>query len=129
MPASTRISVVLPAPLWPTRPRRSPCFSVKLMPSSACTKRNAPSLLDTLPPTRAAALIARCRNERAFGGATGNSMPTLLASIRGMAGVGPIIFRSGPVDDTRAIASVDVGHHGGGQCDEQDRSDPALQVR
>src|SRR5690349_23356893 len=99
------------------------------MPSSAWTKRNAPSLLDTRPPTREAALIARCRNDRAFGGATGNSMPTLLASIRGMAAKCPIFSRSGPIDDARAIACVDIGHHHGRNRDEQQRTDPAHQVR
>ena len=38
-PAITLISVVLPAPLGPSRPKNSPCSTARLTPASA---RNAP---------------------------------------------------------------------------------------
>src|SRR5687767_11936122 len=52
MPASSRSSVDLPAPLWPTRPTRSPCRSEMLMSCRASmigTRPSEPILPPTLP--------------------------------------------------------------------------------
>src|SRR5689334_1302952 len=52
MPASRRSRVDLPAPLWPTRPTRSPCLSDSVMSCSASmigTRPSEPILPPTLP--------------------------------------------------------------------------------
>src|SRR5437763_17191765 len=54
MPASSRSSVDLPAPLWPTRPTRSPSRSDSVMSRSASmigTRCPVPILPPTLPST------------------------------------------------------------------------------
>src|SRR5450759_3487632 len=50
MPASTRRSVVLPEPLWPTRPMRSPSLISRLRPSMARTVTISRALAMTRPP-------------------------------------------------------------------------------
>src|ERR1039458_6412302 len=50
MPASTRSSVVLPEPLWPTRPMRSPSLISRLRPSMARTVTISRAPAMTRPP-------------------------------------------------------------------------------
>src|ERR1039458_2627609 len=50
MPASTRSRVVLPEPLWPTRPTRSPSLISRLMPSMARTVMTSRAPDITRPP-------------------------------------------------------------------------------
>src|SRR5690349_14936192 len=50
MPASTRNSVVLPEPLWPTRPMRSPSLISRLRPSMARTVTMSRAFDITRPP-------------------------------------------------------------------------------
>lgn len=62
-PDRTRKSVVLPAPLWPMSPNRSPSFSSRLIPASARTI-TARRWLATSPPSR----LNRCSwKEMEFG--------------------------------------------------------------
>src|SRR6476619_8553468 len=48
-PARIEISVVLPAPFGPSRPKNSPCRTTRSTPASACTapKRRATSIAST----------------------------------------------------------------------------------
>ena len=50
MPDSSRSSVDLPAPLWPTRPIRSPSFSDRLMSRRASTTTTSELLRPIDPP-------------------------------------------------------------------------------
>src|SRR5205814_4936970 len=54
-PATIEISVVLPAPLGPSKPKNSPSSTTRSTPASACTapKRRATSTISTAAPIKA----------------------------------------------------------------------------
>src|SRR5215217_2824673 len=112
MPDSSRSSVDLPAPLWPTRPTRSPSSSDIVMSRSASITTTLDSLRPIVPP-------ALPRNaffsERAFASKMGNSTHALRVSIRGAAkGEPPLQVLPGPGRRGSAALSrnADAGRQG-----------------
>src|SRR5687768_3006182 len=106
MPDSSRSSVDLPAPLWPTRPIRSPCWIDRLMSRSASmtgTFWSVPILPPALPSTA-------FFSDRVFASKMGNSTEAFHTSML------TIGFR--PHSDP-------VGHAGTVVAHEQQRERPA----
>src|SRR5262245_6659746 len=109
MPANTRNNVVLPAPLGPYRPSRSPSLRQKFTLSSART--TVISASSSRPPMRDALASAMFLSERARLDAMGNSMLMFSARM-------PVIAKcpSGPISHTVAVSHI---HQAGENDDEE----------
>src|SRR3989338_4552385 len=119
MPESTRSSVVLPEPLWPTRPTRSPSLNSKSRASRAHTTGWLPASLPMVPP------VVRCStfffNERCEFSKIGNSTVSCRAEMLVLMGLQPV---SQTV--ARALHQVLGGDKAHDQ--ETDRPHPGFQV-
>src|SRR5947209_17275273 len=108
MPASRRSRVDLPAPLWPTRPTRSPCCRDRVMSRSASmigTRFSVPILPPALPSTA-------FFSDRDFASKIGKSTEAFQTSMLTM------FYKphSDPVGDAGTV--VLHGQHGQGPADE-----------
>src|SRR3712207_4824149 len=120
MPDSSRSSVDLPAPLWPTSASRSPSSKCRSMPRSASITTTLRALAATLPPTTPSTV---CFRDRDFASKIGKST---LASWTSMLTIA--VVSSDPVRDAAAVPAHDQQCQG--PADDGDRADddPVVEV-
>src|ERR671917_1308260 len=120
MPDSSRSSVDLPAPLWPTNASRSPSCRCRSMPRSASITTTLRALAATLPPTTPSTVCFRDRDLASKIGkstlASWTSMLTISCSL------------SDPVRDAAAVAPHDQQRQHPADHGDRDDDDPVVQV-
>src|SRR3712207_4568564 len=118
MPDSSRSSVDLPAPLWPTSASRSPSCRCRLIPRSASITTTLRSLAATLPPTTSSTVCFRDRDLASKMGkstlASRTSMLTMVAS------------SSDPVRHAAAVAAHDQQRQGPPDDGDPDDDEPGV---
>src|SRR5487761_2290225 len=117
MPASTRSNVVLPEPLWPTRPTRSPSLISRLRGSMARTVMTSRAPAMTRPPV--ACDKSWFLSERALAPKIANSTVRFsmeICAIRldpvGDAGVRPAIEQGGEAEPGHRHGNAQAPAHG-----------------